>query len=81
MGITRFDLSLSASAPLSGPPPPPLPPPTDAELVEQFVAAASIADSPVERVGMLQTVMRLIDRAIGLMPAEWAARMRGTAAG
>ena len=81
MGITRFDLSLSASAPLSGPPPPPLPPPTDAELVEQFVAAASIADSAVERVGMLQTVMRLIDRAIGLMPAEWAARMRGTAAG
>ena len=29
---------------------------------------------------MLQTVMRLIDRAIGLMPAEWGARMRGTAA-
>ena len=80
MGITRFDLSLSASAPLSGPPPPPLPPPTDAELVEQFLAAASIVDSPEERVGVLQTVMRLIDRAIGLMPAEWAARMRGTAA-
>jgi len=80
MGITRFDLSLSASAPLSGPPPPPLPPPTDAELVEQFLAAASIVESPEERVGVLQTVMRLIDRAIGLMPAEWAARMRGTAA-
>ena len=64
IGITRFDLSLSANAPLSGPPPPPLPPPTDAELVEQFVAAASIADSPVERIGLLQTVMRLIDRAM-----------------
>ena len=81
MGITRFDLSLSANAPLGEPPPPPLPPPTDAELVEQFVAAASIADSPIERIGLLQTVMRLIDRAIGLMPAEWAARMRGTAGG
>ena len=81
MGITRFDLSLSANAPLSEPPPPPLPPPTDAELVEQFVAAASIADSPVERISLLQTVMRLIDRAIGLMPAEWAARMRGTVGG
>lgn len=81
MGITRFDLSLSASAPLSEPPPPPLPPPTDAELVEQFVAAASIADSPIERISLLQTVMRLIDRAIGLMPAEWAARMRGSAGG
>src|SRR6185436_12592356 len=29
MGITRFDLSLSANAPLAMPPPPPLPPPTD----------------------------------------------------
>lgn len=77
MGITRFDLSLSANAPLTEPPPPPLPPPTDAELVEQFAAAASIADSPVERISLLQTVMRLIDRAIGVMPAEWASRMRG----
>ena len=65
VGITSFDLSLSANAPLAEPPPPPLPPPTDAELVEQFVAAASIADSPAERIGLLQTVMRLIDRAIG----------------
>ena len=80
-GITSFDLSLSASAPLTEPPPPPLPPPTDAELVEQFVAAASIADSPVERIGLLRTVMRLIDRAIGLLPAEWATRMRRTVSG
>jgi hypothetical protein len=81
VGITSFDLSLSASAPLSPPPPPPLPPPTDAELVEQFVAAASIADSPAERIGLLRTVMRVIDRAIGLLPAEWATRMRRTAGG
>ena len=81
VGITRFDLSLSANAPLAEPPPPPLPPPTDAELVEQFVAAASIAESPVERIGLLQTVMRLIDRAIGMMPGEWAARMRRTVSG
>lgn len=80
-GMTRFDLSLSANAPLTEPPPPPLPPPTDAELVEQFVAAASIAESPVERISLLQTVMRLIDRAIGLLPAEWASRMRRTAGG
>jgi len=77
-GITRFDLSLSANAPLVEPPPPPLPPPTDAELVEQFVAAASIAESPVERIGLLQTVMRLLDRAISLLPSEWATRMRAT---
>jgi hypothetical protein len=77
VGMTRFDLSLSANAPLREPPPPPLPPPTDAELVEQFVAAASITDTPSEKAGLLQTVMRLIDRALGLMPPEWASRMRG----
>ncbi|MEP6782280.1 MAG: hypothetical protein ABI983_01350, partial [Acidobacteriota bacterium] len=75
-GITRFDLSLSANAPLVEPPPPPLPPPTDAELVEQFVAAASVSESPVDRIGLLQTVMRLLDRAIALLPSEWATRMR-----
>lgn len=80
-GMTRFDLSLSANAPLAAPPPPPLPPPTDAELAEQFVAAASIAETPAERMSLLQTVMRLIDRAIGLMPAEWASRMRRTVGG
>ena len=81
VGITSFDLSLSANAPLAEPPPPPLPPPTDAELVEQFVAAASIADSPVERIGLLKTVMRLIDRAVAMMPAEWASRMRRVVSG
>jgi hypothetical protein len=81
MGMNRFDLSLSANAPLPMPPPPPLPPPTDAELVEQFVAAASIAESPAERMGLLQTVMQLLDRAIALLPSEWATRMRRTAGG
>ncbi len=81
VGITRFDLSLSANTPTAVPPPPPLPPPTDAELVEQFVAAASITESPVERVSLLQTVLRLIDRAIGVLPDEWATRMRRTVTG
>lgn len=74
VGQTRFDLSLSA--PLAVPPPPPLPPPTEAELVEQLVAAASIAESPAERVGLLQSVMRMLDRAVGLLPGEWARRVR-----
>ena len=77
VGITRFDLSLSA--PLPAPPPPPLPPPSDAELMEQFVAAASISESPAERMSLLQTVLRLLDRAVGLLPKEWADRIRGTA--
>ncbi len=81
VGITRFDLSLSANAPLAEPPPPPLPPPTDAELVEQLIAAASVSETPAERSGLLTTVMRVIDRAIGLMPSEWAARMRSVVGG
>ena len=81
VGITRFDLSLSANAPLAEPPPPPLPPPSDAELVEQFAAAATVSDSPPERVSLLETVMRLIDRAVGSMPQEWVSRMRRSASG
>jgi len=81
VGMTRFDLSLSADTPLAEPPPPPLPPPSDAELIEQFVAAASITESPVERMGLLQTVVRLLDRAIGMLPPEWAARMRRSVIG
>ena len=73
--------SRTSSMSLAEPPPPPLPPPTDAELVEQFVAAASIADSPVERIGLLKTVMRLIDRAVSMMPAEWVSRMRRVVSG
>ena len=79
VGITRFDISLSA--PLPAPPPPPLPPPTDAELVEQFAAAASIAESPADRMSLLQTVLRLVDRAVGLLPGEWAERMRASVNG
>jgi hypothetical protein len=79
VGINRFDIALSS--PLPAPPPPPLPPPTDAELVEQFVAAASLAETPAERLGLLQTVLRLIDRAVGLLPGEWAARMRSSVTG
>jgi hypothetical protein len=79
VGISRFDISLSA--PLAAPPPPPLPPPTDAELVEQLVAAASVAESPIDRLSLLQTVLRAIDRAVGLLPGEWAERMRASVTG
>ena len=79
VGQTRFDLSLSA--PLAVPPPPPLPPPTDAELVEQLVAAASLSDTPGERVTLLQSVLRLLDRAVGLLPDEWAHRVSQSAMG
>ncbi len=74
VGQTRFDLTLSA--PLASPPPPPLPPPSNAELVEQFVAAASLAEAPADKITLLQAVLRLLDRAAGLLPPTWADRVR-----
>ena len=76
VGQTRFDLTLSANAPMASPPPPPLPAPSDAELVEQFVTAASLAENSAGKVTLLQTVMRLLDRAVGLLPETWADRIR-----
>lgn len=78
-GIMRFDLSLSANS-MPEPPPPPLPPPTDAELAEQLVTAASIAETPAERVGLLQTVLQVLSRAVG-MSSEWLSRMKATVTG
>ena len=76
VGQTRFDLTLSANAPMASPPPPPLPAPSDAELVEQFVTAASLAETSAGKVTLLHTVMRLLDRAVGLLPETWADRIR-----
>lgn len=81
VGQTRFDLTLSANAPMATPPPPPLPAPSDAELVEQFVTAASLAETSAGKVTLLQTVMRLLDRAVGLLPETWADRIRRGVAG
>lgn len=74
VGQTTFALSLSASVVAA--PPPPLPPPTDADIVDGLQAAASLAESAVERLTLLQRVLALLDRAIGTLPAEWAARVR-----
>ena len=81
VGQTRFDLTLSANAPMATPPPPPLPAPSDAELVEQFVTAASLAETAAGKVTLLQTVVRLLDRAVGLLPETWADRIRRIAVG
>ena len=79
VGQTRFDLALSA--PLAVPPPPPLPQPSDAELVEQLVAAASLSDSTGERMTLFQSVLRSLDRVVGLLPDEWVRRVRGSVTG
>ena len=45
------------------------------------MAAASMSETPGERVTLLQSVLRLLDRAVGLLPDEWARRVRRTVNG
>ncbi|MGE3274743.1 MAG: hypothetical protein AB7O67_06505 [Vicinamibacterales bacterium] len=80
-GLGRFDLALSAR---TVPPPtsePLLAPPSQAEIVQQLMAASALAGTPVERVSLLQTVVGLIDHAVGVLPEAWAASIRRTALG
>lgn len=76
-GQTRFDLAITAPA-LAEAPPPPLPPPTDTEVVEQLVTASRLVQTPTERISLLQTVVALLDRAVGLLPKAWIEQMRKT---
>jgi hypothetical protein len=77
-GQTRFDLALTAPMPVERPVPL-LPPPSDTEVVEQLMTASTLVQTPAERVSLLQTVVALIDGAIGLLPKSWADQIRKTA--
>jgi hypothetical protein len=75
VGQTRFSLTLTT--PLAAAPEPPLPPPTDVEVVEGMTAAAAAAEGPVEKIGLLQKVVDVLDSTMGLLlPEAWAARVR-----
>jgi hypothetical protein len=59
-----------------------MPAPSDQEIVEQMMAAASFAETPAERAGLLQKVVNLLDSTVGLLlPEGWAARIRRTVLG
>jgi hypothetical protein len=79
-GLGRFDLALMATTP---PPPsaPLLDAPDQGEIVQQFMMVAQLVDTPAEKVSLLQTVVGIIDRAVGLLPDAWAAATRATALG
>lgn len=79
VGQTRFNLALTA--PLAAAPDPPLPPPSDAEVVEQLATAASLVETPGERITLLQKVVDLLDRAVGSISPAWAARIRRAVVG
>ena len=80
-GLGNFDLALSAR---TVPPPavePLLPAPSQADLVEQLMKASDLAETPVARVSLLQTVVSLLDRAVNLLPDAWVSRIRKAALG
>jgi len=56
-----------------------LPEPSEAEMVEQLMTAAQLAQTPAERTSLLQTLLGLLDRAVGLLPEAWAGYVRGEA--
>lgn len=79
-GQGAFDLSLSAST-VAPPAEPLLPAPDQAEIVQSLMAASALVESPAEKVSLLQTVVALIDRAVGYLPAAVATALRSTAIG
>lgn len=78
-GQGGFELSLVAP-PAVLPDEPLLPEPTEAETVEQLMTAADLAATSAERKSLLQTLLGLVDRAVGLLPETWAALIRRDAA-
>jgi hypothetical protein len=74
-GRGAFDLALIAP-PAVLPDEPLLPEPTEAETVEQLMTAAELAATPAERTSLLQTLLVLLDRAVGLLPESWASLIR-----
>jgi hypothetical protein len=80
-GLGRFDLSLTAT---TSPPPALetlLEPPDHTAVVQNLIAASALVASPAEKVSLLQSVVVLLDRAVGLLPDAFAATIRATALG
>lgn len=79
-GQEPFELALSAHT-VAPPPEPLLPAPDHLEVVRGLEAASQVVDSPVERVSLLRSIVALIDRAAGYLPAAIASAIRSTALG
>ena len=79
-GQDRFSLNLVSTTPA-----PPmetlLPAPTPEQLAKELLAASTLAESPSDRMTLLERVVSMIDRAADLLPEAWAARVRTSALG
>ena len=79
-GEKGFELALSANTELP-PPTPLLPSPTHEEIAKNLMTAATLVDSPAEKVSLLQSVVGFIDRAVEYLPDSVVAALRSTALG
>lgn len=79
-GLPRFELSLTA---VTTEPPHEtlLDAPTQQDLVQQLVAASANVQSPAEKVSLLQSVLALLDRAVGALPSAFVSEVRRLASG
>jgi hypothetical protein len=74
-------IELTFSANTEAPRVPLLATPTHQELVQDLMTASRLVDSPAEKVSLLQSVVALIDRAVGYLPDSIATALRSTALG
>lgn len=79
-GQDAFELSLSTNT-MEPPAEPLLPPPDQAEIVQSLMAVSEFVESPAEKVSLLQSVVALIDRAVGFLPESIASAIRARAIG
>ena len=79
-GGRQYDLELTATTPAL-PAEPLMPLPDQQELVDDLVTAATLVDSPVEKVSLLQSVLGMLDRAVGMLPESFSNRIRTIARG
>jgi hypothetical protein len=79
-GSARFDLTLSTTTSEAAHESL-LPAPDHAEVVRQLMSAATVVDSPAEKVSLLQSVVAFIDRAVDLLPEAFAKTIRSSALG
>jgi hypothetical protein len=79
-GESRFDLNLVAAV---APPPivPLLPAPTLQESIQQALTASKLADSPSDRMSLLQSAVTLIDDNKRQLPTAWVNTVRTEALG
>ena len=79
-GQGGFELALSANTDV--PPHAPLmAAPTHEQIVQDLMTASRLVDSPAEKMSLLQSVVAIIDRAVGYLPAAVATALRATAMG